>query len=592
VLIVPQLSSDGTKALSRKRLDDAAFSALTIPVDVAVSGGLRPSGQEILGRLYIVGHYVPGLVVGEDADSPTWRLGIEPPAVAPTLAVDTTPTGGTGLTGPALGRWRFAHKRDGRLIAASPMGPVSNLINLVSQARKWTNQPKNASVRVTHLQAMLSQNGGLFRLAWELEIGAMGSSFTETVPTLALGDAADEDAQPMVSAEIMAVYAQRAWYARFGKDKYRVAFSAPNDPEIIDGFVETLDRSPVVGLGPRSDELILFGAHSMQAVRGFTASDFVVHFVHHSIGTVSHHGIDNIHDQLWFPYLDGVYVYNGGIPFNAAEAIKPLWESDFKANPTAYYDSIAYHDDFKSIYKLLAPRTESPKSVWWIGNYHDFYRGEGEVMWMVDARNRDDVQGLLSRQIGDTVVVSATDKFVRKEDVATNGDDDGDTYNKLLIVRHGVNFFGTPGGMNEEGKSYPLLYTFLESELTAWRLNVIAGDNTGIVQAMRPDNILAWWKEDVAASALTETRDIGGVDHDLVFTPKDAHIHYPQRVSGNGLLIEVRATAPKGLVYYGYGGWWVPGPTGRPPASDDPEGGAPVGGGGGFGDTPPPSEGE
>lgn len=569
MLVVPT-----TLALWRRREVDTNFSSLSLPPGIVVNHR-RPVAVEFLGRLYIVGLYSPGVVIGEEADSPTWKLGITPPALAPTITAIAAPTGYTGVTGPAIPSSRFLHKRSGKIIAFSPLGPVGDRVDLADQGRRWGNLATSADDRATHIQGMLSQNGGRFRVAWEREIGA--TTVDEAVPTLSLGNPADEEEQAIVSSEICAKYAQRMWYAR-GKDKFRVYYSAPNNPEIIDGSLETLDRSPIVGLGPRSDELVLFGARGMQAVRGFTSSDFVVHVVHSSIGSLNHTGIDNIHDQLWFPYLDGVYVYDGGKPILVSEDIKDdVWMPDIKANPRAFYNSWAYHHDESTTYNLMTRRTTEPLTICYVGNYHDYYNGTGDVMWMTDGRNREDVSGLMSRIVGKRFSLS-TDGFVREEDVASNANDDSDTFNKAMIIRHGVNFFGAPGGDPEEGKTFGPIYTFVESEFTGWTLNVMAGEE-GIVQSIRPDNVIHWWREQVAASASSEVRTINAVSHTLVFSAKTSHWHWPERVAGQGLMIEIRATAPRQLTYRGHGGFWRPGAAPRRVLTDDA-----AGGGGGIGD--------
>lgn len=557
MLIVPWFS--GTSGgVARRRETDTNFTNLSMPPDVAFAK-LRASGQLLNGRLYVVGLFNPGLVVGEDFDSPTWRLGINAPSLAPVLSAVTPLAGQTGVTGPAIGAYRFLHRRNEKLVAASPVGPQSAAVQMTNQARSWASIPSAAPSRVTHIQGVVSMNGGLFRTAWERAIGSV-TTLVEAVPTGSLGSAPDTSLFNVEAAEFSAVFAKRMWYAGISCKRNRALFSEINDPEILAGFVETLDGSAIRGLGPRSDELILFGEDRMHTVRGYTARDFVVRKIHGSIGSISHHAIRNIHDQLWFPYLDGVYVYGGGIPIKVSEDISPVWEAHIKAAKEGFYDSTAVVDFHKYTYAVLIPGAGAglPASVWYVGQFQDYYQGTGPVMFEVDARGRQDVAGLQSNVVGDRLTVSE-DGIVRREDQDANADDDGDSFVKRFVARHGINYFGSPGGTREDGKQFTQLYSFVESDFTAWRLNVMGVEGASGIYAIRPDNSLIWWKDDVAASALSQA--LGG--NTYVYTAEESHVHYPERVSGQGLLVEVTANSPKKLRYFGYGGFYAHGPSPR-----------------------------
>jgi len=285
-----------------------------------------------------------------------------------------------------------------------------------------------------------------------------------------------------------------------------------------------------------------------------------------SIGCISHFAIVNIHNRLWFPSEDGVYTYDGSFKFQM-EDLKTLWKDDFKIHKGEYLKAIAVDDREMQVYKLLIPRNQLPLSLYYVGAYTDLEPetggGAGQPYWTIDQRNRrDSTIGLASDGNSNEVITGNCDGWLRRENVDGDGDDDGDTLGKHLTIRHGHNLMGDPMGDEEEGKTFPKLHTSVESEATAWTLYALGGDEQAYLQ-VRPDNTTYFWKDSVSESYFSQT-----IDNVLyTYIPKTIHWHYPERVSGRGITVEIQANAPIRMKYRGYGGVWGPGPASRPPAT-------------------------
>jgi hypothetical protein len=308
----------------------------------------------------------------------------------------------------------------------------------------------------------------------------------------------------------------------------------------------------VTGLKRLRDTLVVFCQRATYAIQGYSTADFVIHKISPSIGCLSHFAVVNIHNRLWFPAEDGVYTYDGGFTYQMQD-LRDYFRDDYLANKAAYLDSIAVDDRNAQVYKLLVIRPTTPQSFYYVGDYQRVGAGT-QPDWSTDVRAREDT-GLGELSDGDSAEVYAgsCDGFLRKENIQANADDDGDSFAKAMIIRHGHMLMSDPGKSIEEGKTFVRLWTYMKSENNAWNLYLLGGDEEAWT-GLDPDNVTRFWKDAVAASASAG------------YTPKTVHLHIPERVSGRGLTVKITASSPVGVVFRGYGGEYVPGPAYRRPA--------------------------
>lgn len=546
---------------------------VSLPSGVAVFSPVprRPSVVEYKKRRHIVGQFSLPLIFTEF--NTLFKSGITAPTVLPILTLN----GGGAITTSRTPYYSFLHKVGTTLIHESDLSPAGVEVTATAQKFTWTLPATSPDSRVTHIRLYASDNGTLPRIVTDLTIGTV--TYSDNTPTLALG------ATPQLSAggitvqgnrgvppysRFIEMYHDRGWYAGNTLHPERIYFSEIGEPEAvgISSYISTRDGETVTGIRRLRDQLIIFCRTATYSIQGYSAADFVISKLSPSIGCLSHFAIVNIHNRLWFPSEDGVYTYDGSFKFQM-EDLKTFWKDDFKIHKGEYLRCIAIDDRETQVYKLLIPKDVPPLSFYYIGAYTDLEPetggGAGQPYWTIDQRNRrDSTLGYASDGNANEVVTGNCDGWMRRENVDGDADDDGDTLGKHLTIRHGHNLMSDPMGDDEEGKIFKPLYTSVESEFNAWILYALGGDEQAYLQ-IRPDNIKFFWKDSVAASYFTQNID------DVLYTyiPQTIHWHYPERVSGRGLTVEIQATAPIRMKYRGFGGVFGPGPASRPPSAQE-----------------------
>jgi hypothetical protein len=126
---------------------------------------------------------------------------------------------------------------------------------------------------------------------------------------------------------------------------------------------------------------------------------------------------------------------------------------------------------------------------------------------------------------------------------------------------------GDYGGQEGEGKELSELWSYVESELSAWRLVVWPGDERAFpssriaasgVGAPRQQYI-----DSVDASQKTGSVVIDTDDLDAVWAPKTVHIHKPTLCAGRGFTFHYLFFSAWNAQFYGVGGKFVPGQVSR-----------------------------
>lgn len=540
--------------------------------------GNRPCFVWFRGDLYVVGYYTRP-VVRHAEDAGRFRLaGIKPPQ----QELVVVPGDGTsGSDGACLCAITFLHKAGGKVLAESNFGNVVDVGNLAGEGRSWSNiDASSGEQRVTHVRGYVSMAGNTFRAAWEAPYGVTG--YEENIRTAQLTYVGPEGWQhglpPMT--RFGHAWAGRMWYANHPQHPYRLWFSMANHPQYVDpaDFRDTWDKEPINAIWKGRNELLVLCQRAAYMVRQFGqgASDFILEKLDSDVGCISHFGIQEIHNKVWFPDEDGVWIYDGGFKYLMKE-IQPLWEQDWFENKLAFQNGFALHDRINKVYMWVTRRNGRPlfentglrpgtvAYCAYYGNFEPSMAGQQQHPdWTLDFKDRFDSCGFYDSN--GELIVGSCDGKLRKQDWL-DGDDDGDALQKAAIIRRGNDQYFEPGDDVEGGKQLVQFWLYVESEVTAWSINVRGGDEQAWKGAL-PENDFWFWKADVVASEKTEIRNFKGsrsgvVRKEVTYTPKTVHYFEPEKVTGRGFTFELRAVAPIGLEYRGLGGMWGPGSTQR-----------------------------
>ena len=542
-----------------------------------VATGRRPCLVWYRGDLYVIGYYTRPLVRFRQ-DHGGWRLaGIK----SPTAHLAVVPGAGTGGSdGLCLAAITFLHKAGPIVLAESNFGNVVDVGALTGQGRSWSNIDRSsAESRVTHVRGYVSMDGADFRTVWEAPYGI--TTYVENVRTTQLTYAAngyDHGIPP--DTRYACEWQGRMWYASNSKFPYRLWRSNPGQPQYVGpaSFLDTLGKEEVTGIAKGRNELVVFCLRNSYLVRQFGSgeNDFMMEKLDSDVGCISHFGIMEIHNKLWFPSEDGIWLYDGGFRYLMKET-QPLWREDWVTNKQDFLSGFALHDRINKVYMWVTRRPDReeyerteifPGTVSYCGYYGEFEPSMAgsapHPEWTLDMKYRFDSAGFYDEE--GELVFGSCDGIIRNQDW-TDGDDDDDLLQKQLLIRSGHQLFFEPGDDRESGKQVTQLWFYVKSELTSWSLYVRGGDEEAWRSAL-PDNDLSFWKISIAASRKEETRTIHRARSSkqtlkFLYVPATVHHFVPEQCVGRGFTFESRAVAPIGLEYRGFGGVWLPGATAR-----------------------------
>ncbi len=531
------------------------FTEIALPSGVAaVSPAVRPSFALYKKRVYINGQFDSNLLWTELGT--LVEAGIEATLTAPAAAIGIS----SGIVATNVRyKYTMAQINGSTIIHESDPSSASVAIpSLVNQSTVVSGLPTtHTNARVTHKRLYRSDNGGAYRLVSNIVLAS--STYNDTNPTLSLGAIIPSNHGVPPYTKYVEVYHDRVWYAGDPSNPQRAYYSELGEGEAVGAlsYIDTRDGEPITGLKRAGDELIVFCAQTMYSIQGYTESDFKMRKISPSVGCISHHSIVNINEVLWFAAEIGVYVYDGSLRF-MMEDLRDYWRDDYSSNVTTYQDCCAMDDRYYNGYCLLIPKSSA---FYYFGHYLPVLRGE-QPYWVFDTRTRQDKSiGILTPSAGAyrfDQYVGSSDGHLRQMNTS-NTNDDSDSGAKQLIIQTGALLMGEPGGdKTTGGKSFDELWTYVESESNAWTLYALGGDED-VVNHMTPNNTTINWKDDVAASALTQ----GG----FVYTKDSVHYHKPDKVAGRAFCLKIIASSPSGMKYRGFGLIYGPGDATRPPQS-------------------------
>ena len=531
---------------------------------------LRPVIVKWRGDIYVAGPYTRAIVrPGLDG---TWvAAGIK----APDIQLAVVPGSGSGgSSGAALAYITFVHKAGAAVLAESDRSNIVDVGALTGQGRAWSNIATAGDLRVTHVRGYVSMNGADYGMAWESQIGI--STVEENIPTNRLSiRGADHFTRlpPPTGIHYVHSFSNRLWYARTSEHPYRLWFTPAGQPEYVSrtSFRDTKELETITAIWKGRNELLVFCEDSCYKARvfGAGAEDVVLEKLDSDVGCLTQHGIQEVHNRVWFPARDGFWVYDGSF-FYLMKDIYPLWNADFKANEADFRNGWTVHDRNLK-YVMFCTGRATPVAfentglvagtIRYAAYYGDWERSmlgqEPQPDWGLDLLSRKESTAYTT-PTGEVFYASCDGK-IRRQD-STDENDDGDTLSKKLIIRPGHQLFFEPGDDVLGGKEIKQHWHYVESETNGWTLYLLGGDEDAWNQ-IRPDNVNYWWKADVPASLLQEQRQVpeGGTLFDLTYCAKGVHFFEPERVAGRGFTFEVQASSPLGMKYRGFGGLWGPG---------------------------------
>lgn len=519
-------------------------SGLSLDIkDKCVDTGRRTMFLSYKDNVYCLGQFAPNLVVVPEGFC--YLMGIASPANAPTVTAS-----GTGITGTSICYITFVrrHPTSNRILHESSPSPSAS-VTLANQGRSWTNLPFITDLGITHLRGYVSHDGAAPRLAWEREIGI--TTVVESTATLSLGSLLKFEREPPPYGSVGAIYHDRLWLVD-PEDPTRLWFSQQFEPESFTplNYINLLDGERITALHKHGDVLLVWSKNCTYALTGWGIEDFVFRKISPTIGCISPYSIVDLYGATWFASKEGVIAYDGGFR-NLMEDLDQSWKSDYAVNVTEFENSQAVIDEKRRAYKLQISGPNSFNfTYYWVGFYDALEEREtSQPKWSFDVRDRSDTcHGVLrvSGESLDSVYTGSADGFVRRENVATNYNDDSDTHNKTMIVQFKHYFMGDAGqGSIFDGKNFTEIWPYVESENNTWRLFLHGGDEHAAT------DIPQWDDLDIPASAIAGK------------PPKTVHYFKPTGVSGRGLSVVIDAATPNNMKVRGFGGRYGPGTIGR-----------------------------
>lgn len=552
------------------------------PLQVLLPAGVTPTGRpaSIVSdnrRSYILGAFSSPICLDETGRATT--MGLLAPAEAPGLVGSSV----GNVDGACVAQYAYRYKNGSRIICESNLSqPIA--VTFANEMASWSGLLPSPDPKANFLVTYRAMDGALPRESAERPIGT--SSFIENRAELALGAVppvtpAGDDIANNRGVPPWGMFAEsfhrRLWIGGDPRYPDRVWYSEVNEYEAFGArsYIETLEHEPVTGIKKVGSVLIVTCRRCCYIIRGYTNADFTIYKLDPLVGCVSHFSIVSIYNILVWASEEGMVACDGGKPKYIMEDLRQYWREEFEADPTPFQNSLGAWDPKEEVYKLLTPRLTdgtdpdspvsdtnppvSPRSVYYCCDMGD----EGLYHWFLDKRDRiDSTMGVMS---DGRLVTGSSDGFVRLENQYADADDDGDTYLKKLKIRTGLYLFNDPGGSSQDGKKFGPCWIYMTSETTAWTLHFLAGDEEAWSQ-LPPDDVLAFKKFAVAASALTQTVTIGATSYTQVAIPKSVH-NFEFELDGRGLCIYVEASSPLDMRWLGAGGQYQPGVAPRPAKS-------------------------
>jgi len=518
----------------------------------------RPSWATYGDRLLEVGGSTENLVV--TGDYKYWKQGIRPPKVVPEVTLT-----GTGWTAELIVYYTLYDAESDERSALSAPSATQSASNQGIRADNM-DDVADALGRATHVEAWLSVDGGLPRLAVQREIGMTGNV---TLPDSLgeLGESFTEEFELFPRCRYNVIWHDRQIMSGDDENPNRIYVSLIGLPERRALFsLDTKTRQPVTGLFVVNDQLIVGCPFAQERMHGYTEDDLGIEIAQPNIGLVSHWSVQVIHGYAWFLSQIGWYVTDGSAWFFVSKDIDTKLAAEYETDRVQYEDTWSVYDPKSHVYIADAGTNHSSftgQSVRWAADYKPVLPavggGMGQPNWSYDVSTRIYNCGAVMAVPGSKrhdVFFGGPNGIIYKQ-IPENETDAGDSYNKLFHVIHATEYFGDCGGDLAHGKEITEVDFFVRSEFSQWEGAVYSGDAEPYPQATP-----AFETGTVAASELI-------IEDDFIYTmqPQWTHRYPTVQLPGQGFQVEIVATAPTDdFEYAGYAMEWKEGIYDRTPA--------------------------
>ena len=565
-------------------LPDGSTTPVTITLpSAAVSAPVSPARRPVLlryrKRFYNVGQFET-VIVADESEVEFRTAGLQAPTDTPSLADGADSGGSTGLM---IAYQTFARYLtiDGALVKVceSNPGPPSNTLNAAGTGRVTSNcTAASLDAHATHTNLYISVDGEIPALAASEDLATFAGTFTENVLTAALGETLPVriGIDGNVSLDIYArgvppytyyaaIFKDTTFYGGDPDHPERVYPSKLYEPESVNvtpvtvygrteyPWLNTTDGQPVTGLCANGDELIvgkpcgcdvITTSGGIHSIRQLSAHYGVIsHFSMRVCGPLS---------ALWFASQDGVTFYFAGAFRYVMGPLKSWWRETYKANPAVFEGCYAAVNAYWGAYKLQftseTGTTSLPQGTHYL--IGDFEAAEaGRPVWVTDFRDRLDYCQMelkvATANQRKALYVGSSDGYIREEDVMTNADDDGDTYEKKMTITTSHRFPEGQGGDDQHANTFNGLDLYLAHPNHAATVSLYAGDDKVASEAVAPQ-----WTKLLPATAEPSTS--------RQRVQRTSERETPNSVSGKGATLQVEVTSPIGVEFRGYSLDYIP----------------------------------
>lgn len=538
----------------------AGSGSFTLHSDLGlgINASVRPCFAQLGNATIITGKYSRAVVFYDDLDA-FYPAGIAAPLTKPSVA-----TGGAGnVTGDVVYYYTFVHETAGVKRAESNPSPASDTLSTTDNSVDLSSIAGSADAvdtRVNKVYIYSSRDGSIPRKVGSISLGT--TTFTdnqsddflaEQIPLPVKSDAdgvtiLDDGARGIPPyTEICFTYDHRIFYGRDPDHKSYVWFSLLDEGEGVNltvtdphlpplGALKTKGGQGVRGFGVGRDELMVGHQGGWDGIQGTGPTSFTVRQMVRRYAPLNHFGITLIGDGvLAWPAKEGGCAYDGSFRNLMADSLRAYWVAAYKANPAAYQDSVGADnsDGDENVWELLIPISGGPSRKY-ILHYDILFNG-GPPVWTFDQETREVVfigNLAVSATTKDKQIhYSAADGFIRKGNIKTDNDDDGDAglkrmevWTKAFLPR------GSQGGDDGHGVAVDSATFFVRNENTAVDVAMFGGDDEAYTKTPS-------WTETIPASAQTYLGSAASA--------KTSH-HFGQvsGVAGKMVLAKVAADSP------------------------------------------------
>lgn len=514
--------------------------------------------------------------------------GVRPPRTTPTI------TNGSFVDGTPdeiiVAYQTFVVKQGGVKISESNPGAASNVLTSTGTGRAYfnlDNAPEDA--HVTHSRIYLSVDGEVPFLALEIPLPHLTTA-AENTATTALGEPLPVRIDPS-GTTVLDRYARGVPpYTKFAEIYHDAMWWAgdPNHPERIypgrlfepeacnttaitvngrteEPWLSTTDGMPVTGLRRQGDELVVGTLRGIDVIQGYSPGDYTIRRASNYWGVLSHHSMRRAGPlgSLWFAAPQGPTLYNAGAFRFAGEPIETWWLDNFRLYPEVFENCYGAEDRFSGNYRLLIPQYPGFGTACSFYINCDYFGAEiGQPVWVADRRARNDQS--MGELISDDsnlqydLNTGSCDGYIRRENVESNADDDGDSFRKRFTVRTAHRFPRGQQGDQAHGNTYTELDLFLKHNDQAATLKMWAGDDDAPSAASPQWTPVAEGPESGSPATAVASGERAKV--------KQTSEHHALRdLAGKGVTLEVQVEAPIDVEYRGCAIGYLPsGPQTRP----------------------------